>query len=350
MQFRFRYLEKDIKAAGSLEINPELLKPGKKLYLEIADELPDLDEEIQSGYDKKFVSVSEIPLKGSMAFRIYHIAYNSRVILLTRKRDTNIGKIHNFLEDYVSIEDLTEIIVPLTEYPENWTASTENRGSHPISVIESVIKRLEDVEKLETEETDWGFPVAKSGLCLFILFTCIESLALSFIPYNGWLLSRRKKEELDDAIARYKSLPSHEFLAKVHNYYLDRYGMARSIKDFFNRLDPSLKTAFTNSIIIYENDLISNGPRNISSLDEAVDFLLDFRNSFSHGFVSKVNIPLLKEAEFMELDNYSGTVFMAHQEIYKNGSFRTVNTINLIGTMKLIVKHSLWTWIKHARA
>ena len=152
MQFRFRYLEKDIKAAGSLEIGPRMLKPGKKLYLEIADEFPDLQSERESGYIQKFVSVSEFPIKGSVAFRIYHIAYNSRVILLTRKRYTDIGKIHNFLEDYVSIEDLTEMIVPLSEYPENWTGSTEDREARARATVINFLAYMAELGVLKASK------------------------------------------------------------------------------------------------------------------------------------------------------------------------------------------------------
>ena len=294
----------------------------------------------------KFVSYSENEFNGSVPLRIYHIAYSSKVILLTARRETDNQKIFTFLGDLCSQDELYRKLEHLKEYPDDWTSSSEDRGNHPINIIESIIKRVNNVERLEKGGTYGEIPLAISGVCLYILFTCIETLAVPFIPYNSWLKSRKKKLELQEAIEKNKFHPLNELLINIHDYYLQKYGMTRSIKDFFYKLDPSMQKRFINSIIVFENIPTAKGPKVLSSLDEGVDFLLDFRNSFAHGFVSKYSIPNVSEAEESEIQNYSGTIFGSYQEINRNGSFRTFMTRNLIGTMKLIIKHALWDWIQ----
>ena len=61
--------------------------------------------------------------------------------------------------------------------------SNEVQGIPRFPKLRTAIGR-ESFEQLDQGGFDWAFPVAKSGLCLFILYTCIETLALSFIPYN----------------------------------------------------------------------------------------------------------------------------------------------------------------------
>ena len=346
MKYRFRCLESDIKAAGSFDVASSLLKPGKKIFFRVIDAPPELEVERESGYNMKFVSYSETRFDGSVPLRIYHIAHNSKVVLLTHRRETDNQRIFDFLGDLCSQDELYEKLEYLKEYPDKWTASTEDRERHPINIIESIINRISNVESLEKGGTDWELPIAKSALCLYILYTCIETLAAPFIPYNNWLKSRISKDEVNEVIEKYKHQSLSDFLINIHEYYLDKYGMTRSIKEFFNNLDPILQRKFINSIIVFENEPVAKGPKLLTSLNEAVSFLLDFRNSFAHGFVSKYSIPTVSEAEDQYIQNYSGTVFGSYQEIYRNGSFRTYMTRNLLGTMKLIIRHALWDWIQ----
>ena len=122
--------------------------------------------------------------------------------------------------------------------------------------------------------------------------------------------------------------------------------MTRTIKTHFHSLEPELLEAFKKSITIFYNTPDGKKPVIIDSLDEKINFILDFRNSFSHGFVTKYSIPTESEAVDMKITEYSSARFMTHQKIDADGGFKTIITSHLVGTMKLIVIHSLWNWIR----
>ena len=243
----------------------------------------------------------------------------------------------------------------LKELPDDWKGATEDWKTHPLGFFTSVVDRLKTVDRLVAEASDPWFPLAKSGLALFILCTCVESLGRTreFLTYHDWLKSARTRTEVEEAIDRFKNEGSLSFLNSVLEQYQSIFGFRRSFTNFFNNcLTKEWQDRLAKTI-----DVTINRPPNFiierveDPLKNLVEYLEDFRNRFAHGMELIYQVPLEGEIpnEWKESWNekFEHIRFFTYQKVYSDGSFKTVTTKNLLGTLNQAIRIALWEWIKN---
>jgi len=119
--FRFRYNGLELKASGLLGINPKLLRLGAILYFGVSSEPPEDAEglEVKSGYDHSFTSVSNTPLAGAVKLRIYHVSWNSKVVLLIGRYEAESNAIFKQVEMVCSRSEFDKRLESLMELPDD---------------------------------------------------------------------------------------------------------------------------------------------------------------------------------------------------------------------------------------
>lgn len=349
--FRFRYNGPEIKASGLLEIDPETLNPGIPLYFELLETPPE-EEEVKSGYLKAFSSVSLTPFEGSIKLRVNHISWNSKVVLLIRRIEVDDVRLHALLQHLCTLEDFKDRLEKLKDLPDDWTGSTSDWLKHPIGFIRSISRRLEQVVQIQKEARPFSpeVPFSKSGLALFILCTCIETMGRSkeYLFYNDWLTSRRTRQEVTDLIIKHEDEDNLSFLRSIYRDYLDIYGFRRAFYGFFNnQLNEEWQSILASCVSILVNKPPNFEPERIGEpLDDLVRYLEDFRNNFAHHLELNYQIPLEKEVPDGWLSSYPEANFMTYQKIFNDGSFETVFTRNLLNSLHLAIRYALWNWIQ----
>lgn len=349
--FRFRFNGPLIKASGLLEVDPNILKSGLALYFEVKNENPKEKLELESGYTQTFTRVSSEPFEQSLKLRIYHIAYASKVVLLIERYEIDNDFLYKPFSDLCEYDEFIKIIKRLQELPEDWTGSTGDRLNHPLGFIESIIRRIQQVETIQKEARMFSseVPIAKSGLALFILCTCIESIGRSndFIQYYDWLMSRRTRDEVNKHIKTYENEDKLIFLKKIYDEYLNVYGFRRAFYNFFfTHLNGEWQEKLSNTVEI----TINRPPtfeveRKGGALESLINYLENFRNNFAHHLQLNYSVPLKREIPKEWIESYANASFFTYQYVYDDGSFQTVITRNLVNELKQAIRLALWNWL-----
>ena len=348
--FRFRYNGLELKASGLLNIDPGILQLGATLFFGVKNELPKEELEVKSGYDHSFISASNKSFEGAVKLRIDWVAWNSKVVLLIKRYETDAENLYNQLRgicDRTEFENRLEI---LKELPDDWKPSSKGIQTHPIRFIESVVNRLIDTETLIRNPI--RPPILQSGLALFILCTCIESLGRNdeFIEYRDWLQDKKKLNEVKEAINDFhkKGIESErDLLLHVYQLYIARYGFLKTFRNFFHqRLNAEWRSKLGKKITVLVNDPKASEPKASSNIEDLIWFLEDFRNNFAHRFESSYNIPT--QAQFpdpIETDP-NEIKYVTRQIIFQSGKFKTVETTSdFLETLIQATKIGLWHWI-----
>lgn len=354
-QFRFRFNGRYLKATGLLKIAVKNLKLGSPLFFRVSDQIPKEELEVKSGYDHSFTHVSNKPFEGSIKLRISWVSWNNNVVLLIRRYETDEKKLYQQLKDFCSFEEFKDKIEKLKELPDDWNPSTRENRNHPIGFIESLVNRLEIVEKLRSKEV-LRFPeLANSGLALFIICTCIESLGSKhpYLSYYDWITSRKTEKEVDGAIKKISSnITSKVLLVKVFEKYNRLYGNNKSYKAFFNSLENKWIDRLEGAFSFSRNEPPTFELKESNTLDSLLDFLVGFRNAFAHRLDCHYSLPT--EIEWKNFQDkrktpnreaYAQITFGTYQRIFPSGAFETITTRNLLGTLTEAVQFSLWKWI-----
>lgn len=354
---RFRFNGRKLKASGLLEINPKNLKLGSPLFFRVSNQPPKEDLEVKSGYNHNFTYVSTKPFEGSIKLRIDWVAWDSKVVLLTRRYETNEKRLYEQLKlkNYCSFEEFANKIEKLKELPEDWTPSTSDLEKHPINFIESLMYRLNVVEELESKKLFWFPQLSNSGLALFIICTCIESLGSEhfFMSYIDWIKSKKTEKEVNAIFKKVSNKTSpKELLVRVFEEYNKHHGNNRAYRTFFDSLGKNWKSKLEKTFYFTRNDPPTFKMKESHSIKKLLDFLLDFRNSFAHRFESIFSLPTPMEwkmfrdkFESINQETYNQTSFITYQRVLPSGAFETITTRNLLGTLTQAVKYSLWNWI-----
>ena len=351
--FRFRFYGPKIKASGLIEINPIILKLGRTLYFRIENKKPVEDLEVKSGYTQTLTYVSPEPFDNALKVRIYHIAWNSKVVLLVERYEVNELKLYKPLQDLCTFEEFKEKLEKLKDLPDDWTGSTTDWARHPIGIIESIINRLYQVEKIKMEAspTNSDIPFAKSALVLFILCTCIETIGRTneFISFHDWLRSKRTSKEVRDIILQSKDEEDLKFLKNVYDEYLNLYGFRRAFNNFFKNLDKEWQDKLSRTVIVITNKPPAYKPISIGGLDNLIQYLEDFRNNFAHKMELIYEVSLERETSDSYKDEfdirYEHTLIGSYQRTFSDGSFQTVLTRNLINQLIQAICFAIYNWI-----
>ncbi|MDQ1280657.1 MAG: hypothetical protein QG670_1920 [Thermoproteota archaeon] len=350
-KMQFRYNGPELKAAGPLDIKENILKLGLTLFFSIENKHPDDENEVKSGYDHTFTSVSLKNFKDALKLRIHWISWHSKVVLLTRRYDTDIGRLYKQLNGLCDRIELEKQLEPLKEFPDGWVPSTKSIQKHPIGFIEFVVDRLELVEKLVNDTTKFAL-LPQSSLALFILCTCIESLGRSrdFVKYENWIKQKQTKTMVKHAFDNFdkNKKDSRDFLIHVLTEYNKHYSTRIASRNFFTTyINDDLREKLVKSIVVIKNKPPNFDSVESSTLKSLLSFLEDFRNNFAHRLVLRYSSPtkaLWKELWGEILDEE--TKFMGPQITYSSGAFEIIITrSNLLELLTYAVRVGLWHWI-----
>jgi hypothetical protein len=346
--FHFRYNGPELKASGLLKVDTATLKLGRTLYFGVGDELPKDENEVVSGYDHTFTVVSPHCFEDAVKLRIDWIAWKSKVVVLVQRYEADAAEIFNQLKGVCQLSELENQLEKLKDLPDDWTSSTEDRSKHPIRFIQSLTRRLNIVEQLCSQEQSGGplFAIGYSGMALFILCTCIESLGrtAAFVPYQDWLEAKRTQDEVEEATKKCSEGDFREQFACVYREYLSRRGVQNAYRSFFYRcIDEKWRQRLAGTIIIYRNEPPDFEPQIRMSIEEVIRYLEDFRHKFAHNLESLCYIPKGMPDSWNE--EYAQTLYLTYQRIFPSGAFETIMSMNLLETLTESVRVATWKWI-----
>jgi len=346
--FRFRYDGPTLKASGLLEVYTSILKLGRTLYFGVKDELPEDKNEVDSGYDHTFKVVSPNYFENAVKLRISWIAWKSKVVLLVQRYEVDTAEIFSQLKGICQLPELKKRLEKLKDLPDDWTPSTKDMSRHPISFIQSLTRRLDIVEQLCCQEQGGGplFAIGCSGMALFILCTCIESLGRTagFILYQDWLKATKTQDEVKEAIKKCSEGDFRKQLACVYGEYLSRYGVQKSYRNFFYRcMNEKWRQKLAGTVLVYRNKPPDFEPQISRSIKEVIRYLEVFRHKFAHDLESLCYIP--KGIPDSWNEEYAQTLYLTYQRIFPSGAFETIMSMNFLETLTESVRVATWKWI-----
>lgn len=135
-------------------------------------------------------------------------------------------------------------------------------------------------------ENSWTHPYQDyQALRYYQLLTCFDILGqpTDWKDYGAWLATKNNPER-DLFIKQSEDQPFLEASKKLHNCYLERYGMKISFFKFINEvISPERREELLKSIIIKKVDKPSNTYIPYEPTEqEKLKFLLRIRNSYTH--------------------------------------------------------------------
>lgn len=345
---RFHYDGPMLKASGLLEVDTSILKLGRTLYFGVKDEPPEDKNEVDSGYDHTFKVVSPNYFEDAVKLRIRWIAWKSKEVSLVQRYEADTAEIFSQLKSVCQLPELEKSLEKLKDLPDDWTPSTEDMSRHPIGFMQSLTRRLNIVEQLCCQEQCGGplFAVGCSGMALFILCTCIESLGRTtgFILYPDWLKAKKTQDEVEEAIEKCSEGDLRKQLACVYREYLSRYGVQKSYQNFFYRcIDEKWRQKLAGTVLVYRNEPPDFKPQISRSIKEVIGYLEDFRHKFAHDLQSLCYIPKGMPDSWNE--EYSQTLYLTYQRIFPSGAFETIMSMNFLETLTESVRIATWEWI-----
>ncbi|BAZ51819.1 hypothetical protein NIES4103_44770 [Nostoc sp. NIES-4103] len=150
----------------------------------------------------------------------------------------------------------------------------------------------------DTDNNGWTHPyIQYDALVNYLLLTCFDILGQpkDWLSFNAWLEAKRTKSEREEAVSLIsesereeavslisESITTIDATKKIHNFYLNKYGVKNSFYRFINEvLDEETRERLLSSVRIEQ---INKGSPSVT-IDEHKEkksFLYDSRNYFTH--------------------------------------------------------------------
>jgi hypothetical protein len=176
-----------------------------------------------------------------------------------------------------------------------------------IDLIEKLLSLEEYFKGIDLIQHGSGFATHPyrhfAALVDYLALTCFDILGqpADWLSFDGWLSSKKKKDERESVIAQYSDLPLNMQLKAVHTWYLKSYGVKNSFYRFIREvISPEDRRKLLDSIrvriTVRPGEKIIQDGKEMYSLPMAIDypatdlekeeFLYNARNSFTHKGVS----------------------------------------------------------------
>ncbi len=316
------------------------IKLGSILYLKEIDNGNDIEISENNFTDSTKFSVTWIalPVWAVTLNDIYNLEYSQ--VLSTQK----------LLEQYMTNQEVLDCIShKASQLQLEHLYKTSEYDNSSLRVIFAVTERLNFINSLKAEEVSKKLFQHWEPVIVYHLLTCFDLMGQphSWLTFDGWLTSKKHKEEREEIIAAIEpKVPNIEFSKHLFQSYQNIYGTKNSFYRFIREILPSEnRKKLFDSIKIHTSSM----PPSIGTISEdgtdAVKekFLYELRNNYTHK--AKVVHGFDTKAIFGNQNEFSMAFTLRFQE-FKERTSITYMTSNWPMVLEHIVKIGLAEYLK----
>lgn len=255
-----------------------------------------------------------------------------------------VQRVENAVGEFISRDEISttlkafaDIIRPSHLY------MTSELERNPLSVVFTVLERLEVVDILNRSVTARELFSYREPLVSYLLLTCFDRLGqpTEWLEFGAWLKSDRHKDEREKALHTAKKIDDlTEGCKLLHSHYLALYGVKSS---FFRFLREVLPTSDRNALLGSIDITKSTYPPSQELLGAATDdekerYLFKRRNDYTH-----------KAAFTPPAGGWLERSFTNHVQDFRKGYWTDTVTNEWPAVLERIVRIGLASYLRQAQ-